>query len=77
MLEVEGENFNTGTVQVHVLSGGTTVYSRSVSAVAGNPGKAAGSFDIKTNVDCPGPQGSLEVVLIDSCTGEAVQVYYA
>lgn len=53
MLEVKGENFNTDNVQVQVVSGQSVLPSQTVSAVAGKSGKAAGSFDVKTYVECP------------------------
>jgi hypothetical protein len=72
-LEIQGEHFNTGNVEIQVLNGPSIVYSGTVTAVAGNPGKLAGSFDVKTYVQCG---QALEVELTDGCTGNVVQFSY-
>jgi hypothetical protein len=76
MLEVKGEHFNTGNAQVQVLSGQSVLYSQSVSLVAGKSGKAAGSFDVKTSVECPKRHQGLGVKVTDGCTGKSVRVSY-
>jgi len=76
MLEVKGEHFNTGQVDLQVLSGPSIIYSTTVTAVAGNSGKLAGSFDVKTSALCPGRHAALGVKLTDGCTGKVVQLSY-
>jgi hypothetical protein len=75
-LEITGQNFNTGSVDWQVLSGGVVQASGTVAAVAGNPGKLAGSFDVKTYVACPGRHQAVGVKLTDSCTGKVIQMSY-
>jgi hypothetical protein len=72
-LEIMGQHFNPGNVEWRVLSGEVIQQSGTVAAVAGNPGKLAGSFDVKTNVECPGPHKGVGINLIDSCTGTVIQ----
>lgn len=76
MLEVKGEHFNTGNAQVQVLSGQSVLSTQSISAVAGKPGKAAGSFDVKTYVECPKRHHALGIKVIDGCTGKSVLASY-
>jgi hypothetical protein len=76
MLEIHGENFNTGNVDIQVLSGTSIIYSGTVAAVAGGSGKLAGSFDAKTFAICPGRHQGVGVRLTDECTGNAVRLSY-
>jgi hypothetical protein len=71
-LEIQGEYFNTGNVDIQVLSGGSAVYSTSVTAVAGNPGQLGGSFDVKTYALCPSKAHPYYIQLTDGCTGKVL-----
>ena len=76
MLEVKGEHFNTGNVDLQVTDGLSIIYSTTVTAVAGNSGKLAGSFDVKTYALCPPRHAGLGVKLTDGCTGKVLQLSF-
>jgi hypothetical protein len=76
VLEIQGEYFNTGDVDIQVLSNGTAVYSASVTAVAGNPGLLGGSFSVKTYALCPSKAYPYFIQFTDSCTGKVFGFNY-
>jgi hypothetical protein len=76
MLEIQGQHFNTGNIGIQVFSGGSVVSSTTVTAVAGSPGKLAGSFDEKAYVACPSANEELFIQLTDECTGNVVGYTY-